>query len=266
MEILKTKFDTLLLDSPESGVLHITLNRPEVRNALNTQMAKDLASVFQSIDTDSKLRAVILSGSGDKAFCAGADLKERNSMDMTAWKEQHLHFEAAIDGIESLGTPVIAAVNGVAFGGGLEIILACDFAYSIEESRFSFSEVKLGIIPGLGGMYRLKQLVGPARAKELVCSGEIFTAKEAASWGIFNSLVDPAKLLTEAVAKAKQVADCAPLAVAAAKEAIDTASGKDIASWTNDEHRLYYSLVESEDRLEGISAFNEKRTAKFSGK
>ncbi len=266
MEILKTKFDTLILESSETGVLQITLNRPEVRNALNTQMAKDLASVFQIIDSDPKLRAVILTGSGDKAFCAGADLKERNSMDMTAWKEQHLHFEAVIDGIESLGAPVIAAVNGVAFGGGLEIILACDFAYSVEESKFSFSEAKLGIIPGLGGMYRLTKLVGPARAKELVCSAEIFTAKDAAKWGVFNKLVTPAKLLSDATDKAVQIAACAPMAVAAAKEAIDVASGRDIASWTNDEHRLYYTLVESEDRQEGILAFNEKRSAKFSGK
>jgi len=258
MTLKNKKFETLVLTIHDGGVFQVTLSRAEVRNALNTLMAIELGQVFEELKSLSEIRAVILTGSENKAFCAGADLKERNSMNMSEWKAQHLHFEKVIEEINSSKIPVIAAVNGVAFGGGLEIALACDFAVSVRASKFSFSEAKLGIIPGLGGIYRLTKLVGPARAKELVCSAKVFSSEDALEWGIFNRLVDSDSLIEEVLTIAADISACAPFAVSAAKEAVELSSSISLEDWTKEEHRLYYSLVESEERLSRIKSFNKK--------
>ena len=255
---MKTSFLSLLVDEPNPNVFVVTSNRPEVRNALNTQMAKELREVFSSLADNPKLEAVILTGAEEKAFCAGADLKERDGMEMSAWKAQHAHFEAMIEAIVGLKSPVIASVNGVAFGGGLEIILACDFALAVGGSKFSFSEAKLGIIPGLGGIYRLTKLVGPAKAKELVCTAKVFSSEEAKELGIFSQLVSAKDLTKETLGVAEQISACSREAVLAAKEAVELSDSTNIEDWTKGEHRLYYSLVESEERRERIRAFNKK--------
>ena len=256
------KYKTLLLEA-EEGILTISLNRPDSANALNTEMAIELKTCFSSANN---YKCIILTSKSDKVFCAGADLKEREGMDLAQWKEQHKHFEALIESILSLEIPIICSANGAAFGGGLEILLACDFAYAASGSKMSFSEVGLGIMPGLGGIYRLQKLVGPARARELVSSARVFSSEEAYSWGIINEVYKRDELAKEVLGVAKRITQKAPLAVKAAKKSTNYATEKSFSDWSKLEHELYYQLVQSEDRKEGVSAFVEKREPKFKGK
>lgn len=259
------KFETIKVEEVDSYVYRLTLNRPEVRNALSTKMAEELTQALDELSSDSRVRALILAGEGDKAFCAGADLKERNGMSKTAWAEQHLVFEKMIESLASFPRPTLASLNGVAFGGGLEIALACSFACAVEESVFSFSEVKLGIIPGLGGIYRLCNLIGSARAKELLVTGRRFTSEEGEAWGVFNHIYKASSLEDEVLKLAKMISLNAPLAVEAAMRTCEQADGRKFEEWTELERANYNSLIETADRKEGIQAFNEKRKAKFLG-
>ncbi len=257
-------YETIKLDSLAENVLEVVLGREGSANAMNTLMSKELKSAFQSSEVKSS-RAVILTGSGSKAFCAGADLKERNGMAMDAWKEQHHHFEEAIKAISRAPAPVIAKVNGAAYGGGLEIILACDFAYAVPEVRFCFSETRLGIIPGLGGIYRLVKTAGVSVAKEIVLTAAPFESEQALEWGVVNKLVEKENIDQETLQSAKNIAANAPLALSAGKDLIECVASRDLDTWTELELKEYYKLVESEDRAEGILAFNEKRKAEFKG-
>jgi len=259
-----TSYKTIELKTTSENVFEIVLSRPESANAMNTQMSKEIKAAFESIEARAS-RVVIISGAGDRVFCAGADLKERNEMEMKAWREQHLHFEDAVRTISSSPMPVIAKVNGAAFGGGLEIILACDFAYAVGGAKFCFSEVKLGIIPGLGGIYRLVESAGVNVAKEVVLSAAPFSSEQALEWGVVNRLVEAEKLDQTTLETAQAIAANAPLALKAGKELVDKVSSREIDEWTKLELTEYYKLVESADRLEGILAFNEKRKAKFKG-
>jgi len=258
-------YETISLDTPQEHVALLTLDRPELRNALNTKMAEELAEVFSKLRDEKSARAIILTGAGDKAFCAGADLKERNGMSREDWDKQHKIFEQMIESIAGVGIPVIAKLNGVAFGGGLEIALACSFACAVEGSRFSFSEVRLGIIPGLGGIYRLTNQVGAARAKELLFTAKVFSSEEGLEWGLFNHIFAGKELEEEVMKIATQISENAPLAVQAAGESSDQVSGRGFADWTALERKNYNSLIETKDRKEGILAFNEKRKADFRG-
>lgn len=264
---MRDRFDTLLVDRPADHVLRVTLNRPQVANAMNTQLGADMHDLFTDLLLDpADIRVVILTGAGEKAFCAGGDLKERNGMTDAAWRKQHVLFEQAIYTMMDCPAPVIAAVNGVAYGGGTELALACDFTYAASTARFALTEVTLGIIPGGGGTQTLARAVGPRRAKEIITSGRPFSAEDALAWGVANSVHSPEDLMPAVLDTASRIAGNAPLAVRQAKRAIDLGYGVDIKTGLGIEIEAYNRLIPTEDRREGVLAFNEKRKANFQAK
>jgi len=189
-------FTTLQLELINRHVLQITLHRPAASNALDTVMTRELLGIWQQLYADAAdYQVVVLTGSGDKCFCAGADLKERNGLSTETWLQQHAVLEQMMLAMHDCPLPVIAAVNGAAFGGGLELVLNCDFAYGCAEARFAFPEPKLGFIPGAMGTQWLPRVVGLARASELCMTGRPFDASQALAWGLLNELVPRDHLL-----------------------------------------------------------------------
>ena len=187
---MMSSYDTLLISRPANHVVQVTLNRPDFANAFNTQMALDLVDIFESLSMDpSETRAIILTGSGTRAFCAGGDLKERHGMSNAAWSKQHLIYERMARAVITCPIPVIGAINGAAYGGGCELAAAVDFAYVARGARFAQTEVKIGIIPGAGGTQTLARAIGERRAKELILTGEVFTAEQALNWGLANAIL-----------------------------------------------------------------------------
>jgi enoyl-CoA hydratase/carnithine racemase len=264
---MRTDFETLVLSRPDDHILVVTLNRPDVANALNTRMGLDLVELFEALSLDlENLRAVIITGQGDKAFCAGGDLKERNGMSDESWQAQHVIFERMVRAIMGCPIPVLAAVNGAAYAGGCEIAAASDFIYAARGARFALTEVTLGIMPGSGGTQNLARAVGERRAKELILSGLPFTAEQAEAWGLVNRVVEPAELLEATIASARRIAGNGPTAVRQAKQAIHR--GLQMSLWDGlaFEIEAYNRLVPTEDRREGVAAFNERRKPVFSGR
>ena len=260
------KFATLALDHPAQYVLRITLNRPEVANAFNTQMATDLMHCFEDLNLDpGDTRCVILTGSGEKAFCAGGDLKERDGMSNAAWSAQHLVYERMIRAVIDCPLPIIGAVNGAAFGGGCELAAAVDFVYASENARFAMTETTLGIIPGAGGTQTLARALGERRAKELILSARRFSAEEAQQWGLVNEVFPQDRLHDEALQAAQRIAANAPVAVRQAKQAIRRGLQMSLADGLGFEIEAYNRTVPTEDRREGVRAFNEKRKPEFRG-
>jgi len=260
-------FQTLLLTTPEPHVLQVTLNRPEAANAFNTQMARDIVRLFEDTAADpGDIRCIVLTGAGERAFCAGGDLKERNGMTDEAWGRQHLVFERMIRAVIDCPVPIIAAVNGAAFAGGCEIAAAADFIYASDNARFALTEVTLGIMPGAGGTQTLARSMGERRAKELILCGKPFTAAEAHSWGLVNTIFPQDRLLDEALATAKRIAGNAPISVRQAKQAIHRGLQMSLADGLAFEIEAYNRTVPTEDRREGVSAFNEKRKPNFKGR
>ena len=205
-------YSTLALDSRGDHVLVVTLNRPQVLNALNTQMGKDQIDLWTQLTVESGgLRCVVLTGAGDRAFCAGADLKERDGMTETVWRAQHEIFERAFMALMELPLPVIAAVNGAAFGGGLEMALCCDFIYAARSARMALSETRLGLMPGGAGTQNLPRAAGERRAKELIMTAQPFDAQQGYDWGIVNRVCE--NVLDEALGTAQKISENAPLAV-----------------------------------------------------
>jgi len=265
--LLATRFETLLVSEPTPGVLLVTLNRPDASNAFNTRCGHELFAVFHPLELDrNRFRAVILTGAGDKAFCAGGDLKERKGLSEGEWVLQHEFFERTFRHVLNCPVPVIAAVNGAAYGGGLELVLQCDFAYAARGARFALSEVTLGIMPGGGGTQTLPRVVGERRAKELILAAKPFTAEQALAWGVVNEVFEPDALLDGALAIARRIAGNAPLAVRQAKHSIHHGLQMDINSGMLFEIEAYQRMVKSEDRVEGVRAFNEKRQPVFKGR
>src|ERR1700722_1703473 len=261
-----TSYETLLTEFAQPGVLRVTLNRPQAANALNTQMAHDLLSLWSGLaDDPGETRAVILTGSGERAFCAGADLKERQGMSDADWQAQHVLFERQYWALLDVPVPVVAAVNGHAYAGGLEMMLACDFAYAVPQARFALTEVTLGIMPGAGGTQLLPRAVGERRAKEIILTGRPFSAKDAYDWGMVNRLCAAERLLDETLDTARHIADNAPISVRQAKHAIHYGLQMDLASGMMLEIEAYNRMVSTEDRREGIASFNEKRKPVFKG-
>ncbi|MCG2634512.1 MAG: enoyl-CoA hydratase-related protein [Gammaproteobacteria bacterium] len=260
-------FETLLLTWPQPQLLLVTLNRPEVRNALDTQMAKDLLDLFDWIAAHSgEVRCVVLTGAGEKAFCAGGDLKQREGMTDAEWQAQHLVFEAMLRALLACRVPVIAAVNGAAYGGGCEIAAACDFVYAAKHVRFAQTEVRLGIIPGAGGTQNLARAVGERRAKELIFSARPFGAVEAEQWGLVNRVCSADELVPLSLKTAGAIIANAPLAIQQAKRAIHDGLQVDLDAGLAVELDAYYTLISTEDRHEGVTAFNEKRDPDFQGR
>jgi len=260
-------YATLATRQHGDHVLVVTLNRPEVLNAINTQMGHDLLDVWTRLTVDSgALRCVILTGAGERAFCAGGDLKQRDGMSQAEWQAQHEIFERAFMALVECTVPVIAAVNGHAFGGGLEMALCCDFIYAVPGARFALSEVRLGIMPGGMGTQNLPRAVGERRAKEMILTARPFTAAEGREWGLVNRVCEPARLLEEALATAQSIAENAPLSTRQAKKSIHFGLQMDLMSGYRFEIEAYNRLVDTADRHEGVKAFNEKRKPRFEGK
>ncbi|MBV9749991.1 MAG: enoyl-CoA hydratase/isomerase family protein [Acetobacteraceae bacterium] len=257
---------TLRTEMVGEHVLRVTLDRPEVLNAINTAMGHDLLALWTQLTADpGPVRCVVLTGAGERAFCAGGDLKERNEMTVASWRSQHELFERAFMALLDCPVPVIGAANGVAYGGGLETLLSCDFVYAAAGARFALSETRLGIMPGGGGTQTLTRAVGERRAKELILSARPFTAEEGLGWGLFNHVCPPATLMTDVLAAAEAIAGNAPLSVRQAKRSIHYGAQMDIRTAYRFEIEAYNQLVGTEDRLEGVRAFNEKRKPVFRG-
>ncbi len=264
---MTSRYETLLTDFPQEGVLRVTLNRPALANAFNTTMMRELLELWSGLAARADApRCIVLTGAGERAFCAGADLKERNGMSDAQWQAQHAIIERQYAALIHAPMPVIAAINGHAFAGGLELMLACDFAYAVKTARFALTEVTLGIMPGAGGTQTLARAAGERRAKEIVLTGKPFGAAEALDWGIVNALYEPDALMPAALATAAQIAANAPLAVREARRSIHGGQHLDLDAAMRFEIECYNRLVRSEDRREGIAAFNEKRKPQFKGR
>lgn len=262
-----TRFETLEISTPSEGVVVVTLNRPEVRNALNTRMGEELRSFFLPLKfTPGDLRCVVLTGAGDKAFCAGGDLKQRDGMTDDDWRLQHAIFEEAYYAVMDCSVPVIAAVNGAAYAGGCELALACDFIYAAPGARFALTEVTIGIMPGGGGTQNLPRAVGERRAKEIILSGKPFTAEQAMEWGMVNAVTDREALMPTVMDIAERIRANAPISVRQAKKAIHYGMQTDLQSGLMLEVQAYERMISTEDRREGIRAFNEKRQPVFKGR
>ncbi len=260
-------YATLALKEEGAHVLVVTLNRPEVLNAISTQMGRDWLDLFSGLAADpGELRCIVLTGAGDRAFCAGADLKERDGMSIEVWRTQHAQFEMAFVALMECPVPMIAAVNGHAYGGGLETALCCDFIYAAKSAKLALSELRLGIMPGGCGTQNLPRAVGERRGKELILTARAFSAEEGAAWGLVNKVCEPGKTLEEALATARQIAENAPLAVRQAKKSIHYGLQMDLLTGYRYEIEAYNQLIGTEDRKEGVRAFNEKRKPRFLGK
>jgi enoyl-CoA hydratase len=258
---------TLQTAEPQPHTLLVTLNRPEAANAMNTQMGLDLLALFESVNAaPNRQRCIVLTGAGSRAFCAGGDLKERNGMTDQQWQDQHLIFERAIRAMIQCPVPVIAAVNGAAYAGGMEISLCADFIYAAEHARFALTEVTLGIMPGAGGTQTLPRAVGARRAKEILLTGRPFTAQQAFEWGMVNHICKADTLLAEALETAATIADNAPISTRQIKQSVNYGLNMDLASGMMFEIEAYNRMVPTEDRREGIRAFNEKRKPQFQGR
>lgn len=259
-------FEYIVAEEFKPGMVRIILNRPSVANAMNQAMGEEIADAFQNLGSlFPTARVALLTGSGHKAFCSGADLKERSGMDVSTWEAQHHAFEKALKAIVDTPIPVIAVVNGAAYAGGLELALACDFIYADDEASFAFTEVTLGIMPGLGGTQRLPRAVGSRRAREILFSGKPFSAQQAHEWGMVNEVFPTGTVLLEAAKSAERISANAPLAIREIKFAVSRGMEVTLDEGRKIEHERYSRLISTKDRTEGINAFNEKRKPVFKG-
>jgi enoyl-CoA hydratase/carnithine racemase len=255
-----------LLSEQRDGLGIITISRPEKLNALNQKVMKELHACFEQLRDNDAVRVVILTGAGEKAFVAGADISELAVQTPVGGKAMSLAGQRALDLIEDFGKPVIAAVNGYALGGGCELAMACTLRIASENARFGQPEVKLGIIPGYGGTQRLPRLVGKGRALELILTGDPVSAQEAYRIGLVNQVVPQQDLLTAAETLARKIMANGPLAVRFAMEAVNHGTEMTEAEGQFLEATLFGLCCTTEDKNEGTRAFLEKRPAKFVGK
>ncbi|MGI9524996.1 MAG: enoyl-CoA hydratase-related protein [Hyphomicrobiaceae bacterium] len=263
---MEREFKHLEITTCASKILVIAMNRPQVLNAMNTQMMRELRDAFQELYIDpTSTNCVILTGTGERGFCAGADLKERDGMSDAMWKRQHAIVEQMIRSIHDCPVPVLAAVNGVAMGGGFELALAADFIYASSIARFALPEVTRGIMPGAAGPQNLPRACGVRRAKEIVLTGQVFDAATAFEWGIVNRVCAPQDLLQDCIDTASLIACNAPIGVRQAKKSLDKATELDRHSGYAFEIEAYNLTIPTKDRLEGVRAFNEKRKPVFNG-
>jgi len=252
-----------LLYEKKGAVAYITLNRPKVLNALNKATWEDLRTAFEDARADSAIRGVILTGAGDKAFIAGADIGELAQVSALEAEESSRFGQEVLNLIENLGKPVIAAINGFALGGGCETAMACTIRVAAESAIFGQPEVKLGILPGGGGTQRLPRLVGKGRALQLILSGATITAQEAHRIGLVNEVVPAAEVMRRAEAILAQIFANAPIAVRYSLEAVNRGLDADLAGGLSLEASFFGLCAGTEDKKEGTSAFLEKRAPKF---
>jgi enoyl-CoA hydratase len=258
-------FENILFER-KSAIAYVTVNRPKVLNALNMATMEDLRKAFHEIKNDPAIRVVIMTGAGEKAFIAGADIAELAKQDAVTGKEYTHRGQSVLNLIENLGKPVIACLNGFALGGGCEIALACTIRLASENAKLGQPEVKLGIIPGYGGTQRLPRLVGKGIAMQMVLAGEMITAQEAHRIGLVNEVTSAAELITRAEAIASKIIANAPLAVQYAMEAVNKGMEMTLSEGLYLEAVLFAVACSTEDKKEGTTAFLEKRPAQFKGK
>lgn len=262
---MTTSYKDILWQEPESGIVQITLNRPEVRNAVGLQMAADVIAAAHAINDTPRIRAVVLTGAGDQAFCAGANLKERRNLPPDqAWQLVH-RLKQMTTAIEAIEVPVIAAVNGFALAGGTHYAVSCDIRVAARNATFGLTEVKIGIIPG-GPAVKLSRLMGRGKVNELILTGRHFTADEALAMGLVDHVVPKEQLMDKAFAIAREIAENAPLAVKAAKRLIQLGYETNLTVANEYQEAVRQNLEHTQDCREGLNAFAEKRKPRFSGK
>ena len=258
--------DNILLVKEDDGVLTLTLNRPDVMNSLNFPLLHALRDQVESIRFRSDIRVVIITGSGEKAFCSGADLKERATLTPEQVKEFIFTIRNLFTSIEQLNKAVIAAVNGIALGGGTELALASDIRIASSNASMGLTETRLAIIPGAGGTQRLPRLVGKGKAKELIFTGKRIDAQEALEIGLVNKICEQKDLWDECKKMADMICETGPIAIEQAKYAINYGLETDINTGLALESNAYWVCIPTEDRLEGLAAFKEKRKPVYKGK
>ena len=256
----------ILTVEEEKGILILTLNRSEVMNSLNFALLHAIADQVSAVRHRSDVRVVVITGAGEKAFCAGADLKERATLGPEKVKEFIFTIRDLFTSIELLSKPVIAAVNGIALGGGTELALACDIRIASSAATMGLTETRLAIIPGGGGTQRLPRLIGKGKAKELIFTGRRVDAQEALEIGLVNQVCAPADLLKASRQMAEMICEGGPIAIEQAKHAINYGLETDLHTGLAIESTAYWTCIPTEDRLEGLAAFKEKRKPIYKGK
>ncbi|MEH7235584.1 enoyl-CoA hydratase [Bacillus sp. JJ1562] len=257
---------TTVLYRVENHVATVTLNRPEALNCFNYKMLKELDEVVDHIRTNAEVRVVIITASGEKAFSVGADLKERKTLNEEQVRRNVYKIGEAFANIGDLPQPTIAAINGYAFGGGMELALACDFRISVEDTQMGLTETSLAIIPGAGGTQRLPRLIGETKAMELILTAKRISAVEAKEYGIVSSVVPREELMEASMKLANDMLKNGPLAIQQAKFAIKQGMNTDLHTGFKIERKAYEVIIPTEDRVEALAAFNEKRKPNFKGK
>jgi enoyl-CoA hydratase len=257
--------DNILVETVD-GIATIIINRPKAMNALNTATLKELQAAVCAAGENEAIKVIIITGAGEKAFVAGADIAQMRDLPALGGRTMTLLGQEVFAVIEALDKPVIAAVNGFALGGGCELAMACDIRVASSKARFGQPEVNLGIIPGFAGTQRLARLIGRGRAKYHIMTGHMMTAQEAFDLGLVEKVVEPDQLLATCQEIAKTIMAKAPVAVMMAKKAINHGLDMDLASGVAYEAEAYTTCFGSDDRIEGMSAFLEKRPARFNGK
>jgi enoyl-CoA hydratase/carnithine racemase len=264
---VSSPYSALGVSRSEDGlVATVELSRPEALNAMNTAMGRELLHCFDAFFWDEALRAVVLTGAGDRAFCVGGDLKEREGMTDQAWRAQHVIFEQAAFRVLHCPVPVIAAVEGFALGGGCELAVLSDFIVAGETAVFGVPEVTRGIFPGIGGTQLLPRILGAPMAKEMIFTGRRMEAGEAKERGLVNHVVPKGQARAKALEIARTIADNGPVAVRQAKKAVQWGSETDLETAMALAIEAYNNTVTTEDRLEGVRAFNERRKPRFTGR
>jgi enoyl-CoA hydratase/carnithine racemase len=258
--------DQILVTERRGQVAEITLNRPAVMNSINFDMLEALKATIAEIRFDSDVRVVIITGAGERAFCSGADLKERATLSPNQVKRYIFTIRNLFTEIEQLNKPVIAAINGVALGGGTELALAADIRIASESATMGLTETRLAIIPGAGGTQRLPRLVGKGKAKELIFTGRRISAAEALSIGLVNAVSSPGDLQDTCRAMAAEIREAGPVAIEQAKYAINHGTETDLSTGLAIESNAYWVCIPTEDRLEGLAAFREKRKPVYRGR
>jgi enoyl-CoA hydratase len=258
-------FDNLLYER-DGAVAILTFNRPKVLNALNAATLRDLDAAVDALEADAEVRAIVLTGTGEKSFVAGADINELAVLSPAQGKEHARHGQRIFDRIEQLGKPVIAAINGFALGGGCELAMACTIRIAADTARLGQPEINLGIIPGYGGSQRLPRLVGKGRALEILLTGDMVSAQRAYEIGLVNAVVPAADLMTRARALAQTLASKAPLATRYIIQAVNSGLDTSLADGQFLETALFGTIASTEDTKEGTTAFLEKRKAAWKGR
>lgn len=255
----------LILRQEKPGIAILTLNRPQAMNSLNFAMLNQLSSAVDDLTFRDDIRCLIITGAGDRAFCAGADLKERATLSQDEVKRFILTIRNLLTSIQNFSKPVIAAVNGIALGGGTELALASDIRIAAATAVMGLTETRLAIIPGGGGTQRLPRIIGVAKAKELIFTGRRVDAKEALEIGLVNQTCAPRELLDHCFAMAEMIKETGPIAVEMAKYAINQGIETDLATGLAIESNAYRVTIPTEDRVEGLTAFREKRKPVYRG-